>query len=117
MKQGKELGQAITEAVELKIDGINYRSKASIARALGIEPPSLHSWMRTGRISPHKKMAMLDLFSTVTTPQHWGLEDWPDAVYAEPDAHVFVEIAVNTTLPITVAQQVLELIRKNAIER
>jgi hypothetical protein len=117
MKQGKELGQAITEAIPLAIDGVRFNTKADVARALGIEPPSLHNWMRTGRISPHKKMAMLDLFSTVTTPQHWGLEDWPNEVYADPDAHVFVEIAVNTTLPITVAQQVLELISKNAIER
>lgn len=117
MKQGIELGKAIAEALPLVIDGVRFNTKADVARALGIEPPSLHSWMQTGRVSPRKKMALLNLFSTVTTPQHWGLEDWPDAVYADPDAHVFVEIAVNTTLPITVAQQVLELISKNAIER
>jgi hypothetical protein len=117
MKQGKELGQAIGEAVELKIDGIKYRTKADIARACGVQPPSLHGWVRTGRINGDRLMKVLDIFADVTTPQHWGLEDWPPAVYADPDAHVFVEIAVNTTLPITVAQQVLELISKNAIER
>lgn len=117
MKQGKELGQAITEAVELKIDGIKYRSKAGIARAMGIQPPSLHSWLHTGRVSGDRLARLVQFFADVTTPQHWGLEDWPDEVYADPDAHVFVDIAVNTTLPITVAQQVLELISKNAIER
>ena len=116
MKQGKELGKAITEALPLVIDGVRFNTKADVARALGIEPPSLHSWMQTGRVSPRKKMALLDLFSTVTPPQHWGLEDWPDEVYADPDAHVFVNISVDAKLPITAAQKVLELISKNAIE-
>ena len=95
---------------------MKYKTKADVARALGIEPPSLHNWMRTGRISLKKKMVMLSLFSSVTPPQHWGLEDWPESVYADPDAHVFVDISVDATLPITVAQEVLELIRRNAIE-
>jgi len=116
MKQGEELGKAIAEAIELKLDGINYCSKASIARELGIQPPSLHSWLGTGRVSKERLLKLLHFFSDVTPPQHWGLEDWPESVYADPDAHVFVDISVDATLPITVAQEVLELIRKNAIE-
>lgn len=116
MKQGEELGKAIAEAMVLIVDGVKYRSIADVARALGIQPPSLHGWMRTGRISMANKVNMLSLFSSVTPPQHWGLEDWPDSVYVDPDAHVFVDISVDAKLPITVAQEVLELIRKNAIE-
>ena len=117
MKRGEELGKAIAEAVEMVIDGEEFRTKADVARALGIEPPSLHNWMRTGRVSRDRKDQIIRVFSGVTTPQHWGLEDWPDEVYREPDAHVFVDIAVETRLPVSIAQQVLELINKYAVER
>lgn len=116
MKTGKELGRAIAEAVELKMDGLNYRSKASIAKALGIQPPSLHNWLHTGRVGEERLLKMLHFFSDVTPPQHWGLEDWPNEVHNDPDAHVFIDIKVDVTLPVTIAQQVLELISKNAVE-
>ena len=40
MKQGPDLAKAVSEAVKMKLDGINYRSKASIARVFGIQPPN-----------------------------------------------------------------------------
>jgi hypothetical protein len=77
MKQGPDLAKAIFEAVEMKLDGINYRSKASIARVFGIQPPSLYGWMSTGRVSDGNLRHLLKFFADVTTPQHWGLEKWP----------------------------------------
>ncbi len=116
MKRGEELGKAIAEALELKIDGIKCKSKAEVARALGVQPPSLYGWMARGRISKAKLLQILNFFSDVTTPQHWGLEDWPDAVYVEPDAHLFVSITVEAQLPISIAQQVLQLLHDHAVE-
>ena len=117
MKKGKELGQAIAQAVELKIDGIRYKSKADIARALGVEPPSLHTWFKTGRVSANKTSVMLAFFCDVTTPSHWGLEDWPAFVHLDTDAYVFVDVAFDVRLPVGTAQEVLRLISENAVEK
>lgn len=45
MLKGKELGKAIAEAIQLKLDSNKVKSKKEIAEYFGVQPPSIHDWI------------------------------------------------------------------------
>jgi len=73
MLTGKELGKAIEIAIHLKLDKGVVKSKAEIARHFGIQPPSIHDWIKKGSISKDKLPELWSYFSDVVTHTHWGL--------------------------------------------
>lgn len=73
MLKGKELGEAIKRAIELKIANGSVRSKTEIARHFGIKPPSIHDWMKKGSIGKEKLPELWRYFSDVVGPEHWGM--------------------------------------------
>lgn len=70
MLTGKELGAAIESARLAK--GV---SKKKLAEDFGVAPPSVQGWVKTGRIDKSKLMELMDYFSDVAKPSHWGLSD------------------------------------------
>ncbi|WP_292992545.1 hypothetical protein [Nitrosomonas sp.] len=77
MLKGKELGYAIAEAIKLKIASGAVSSKKEIADYFGIQPPSIHDWIKKGSISKDKLPKLWDYFSDVVGPEHWGLKEKP----------------------------------------
>ncbi|WP_158667279.1 LexA family protein [Vitreoscilla sp. C1] len=69
MLKGEELGRAIDEAIKLK--GV---TKVKVAEHFGIKPPSVNSWIKTGRIGKEHIEKLVDYFSDVVSPEHFGLE-------------------------------------------
>ena len=67
---GEELGRAIDEAIKLK--GV---TKVKVAEHFGIKPPSVNSWIKTGRISKEHIEKLVEYFSDVVSPEHFGLEN------------------------------------------
>ncbi|MGF6127232.1 phage repressor protein C with HTH and peptisase S24 domain [Pseudomonas frederiksbergensis] len=70
MLTGKELGAAIESARLAK--GV---SKKKLAEDFGVKPPSVQGWVNSGRIDKSKLMQLIDYFSDVAKPDHWGLSD------------------------------------------
>lgn len=70
MLTGKELGEAIADAIEKK--GV---SKAEVARHFGVKPPSVQDWIKFGRISKRHLDGIFEYFSDVAGPEHWGLTE------------------------------------------
>lgn len=70
MLTGKELGAAIEQARLAK--GV---SKKKLAEDFGVAPPSVQGWVKTGRIDKAKLMELMDYFSDVARPTHWGLSE------------------------------------------
>lgn len=68
MLTGKELGAAIESARIAK--GV---SKKKLAEDFGVKPPSVQGWVNTGRINKSALMRLMDYFSDVAGPEHWGL--------------------------------------------
>jgi transcriptional regulator with XRE-family HTH domain len=68
MLTGKELGAAIESARIAK--GV---SKKKLAEDFGVKPPSVQGWVNTGRINKSALMRLMDYFSDVVGPEHWGL--------------------------------------------
>ena len=79
MLTGKELGQAIKEAIRLKIESGSVRYKKDIAMHFNVKPPSIHDWVNNGTIDKGKLELLWGYFSDVVGPDHWGLSKWPDA--------------------------------------
>lgn len=48
-------------------------SKADVARAFGVKPPSVQGWLKTGRISKTHIDSLISYFSDVVGPDHWGI--------------------------------------------
>lgn len=78
MLNGKELGAAIKVAIEKKLALGTVTSQAAIARHFGVQPPSIHDWIKKGTISKDKLPELWRYFSDVVGPEHWGLSAWPD---------------------------------------
>ena len=78
MLKGKELGDAIKRAIDLKIASGAVASKADIARHFGIKPPSIHDWIKKGAISKDKLPELWRYFSDVVGREHWGLSERTD---------------------------------------
>lgn len=87
MLNGKELGRAIAEAIELKIASGSISSKADVARHFKIKPPSVHGWIDKGAISKSKLPELWRYFSDVVGPEHWGLESWPLSINQKDSFH------------------------------
>lgn len=68
MLTGEELGKAIADAIRRK--GV---SKAAVAKHFGVKAPSVHDWVKSGRISKDKLPELWAFFSDVVGPEHWGL--------------------------------------------
>lgn len=68
MYTGKKLGEAIKSAIELK--GVR---KADVARAFSIKPPSVTSWIQTGRVDKAHIDKLVSYFADVVTPEHFGI--------------------------------------------
>ncbi len=68
MLTGKKLGEALSKAIKLK--GI---SKAALAREFKVTPPSIQDWIKYGRIAKKHINHLVDFFSDVVPPEHWGL--------------------------------------------
>lgn len=77
MLNGKELGQAIEAAYNLKKAAGKISSKADVARHFGIRTPSVYDWIKKGSISKDKLPELWSYFSDVVGPEHWGLSEWP----------------------------------------
>lgn len=78
MLTGKELGSAIKAAIEKKLALGQVKSKAEIARHFGVQPPSIHDWMKKGSIEKDKLPELWRFFADVVGPDHWGLHEWPN---------------------------------------
>lgn len=77
MLTGAELGKAIKKAIDLKIASGAARSKKEIAAHFGIEPPSIHDWIKRGTIKKDNLEKAWAYFSDVVGPEHWGLKAFP----------------------------------------
>lgn len=77
MLKGKELGNAIAEAIRLKLASGSVSSKKEIADHFDIQPPSIHDWIKKGSISKDKLPELWNYFSDVVGPEHWGLNSVP----------------------------------------
>lgn len=73
MLHGKALGQAIDEAIKLKIDSGKIKSRTDVARTFGVSPQAIRGWVQTGSISKDKIPLLWQYFSDVVGPDHWGL--------------------------------------------
>ncbi len=71
MFTGKKFGAAIKEAIDLKMEkrGID---KKTIATDFGIKPPSLHGWIKTGRVGKDHLFKLFEYFKDVVGAEHWG---------------------------------------------
>ncbi|EGY53117.1 LexA family protein [Neisseria shayeganii] len=68
MLTGKELGDAIAKAIELK-----KVKKADVATEFGVKAPSVSGWIKTGRISKEHLDKLVTYFSDVVGPEHFGI--------------------------------------------
>lgn len=70
MYTGVKLGAAIATAIEKK--GVK---KAEVAREFVIKQPSLSDWIKTGRIGKHHISKLIEYFSDVVPPSHFGIDN------------------------------------------
>ena len=70
---GKQLGKAIEQAIQLKIDSGKIKSKAEVARAFKITSQAIQGWIKTGAIAKEKIPLLWEYFGDVVGPEHWGL--------------------------------------------
>jgi hypothetical protein len=68
MLKGPQLGDALREAMKRKGVG-----PTALARVFKIKSPSVHDWLKTGRIGREKLDDLVRYFSDVCTPEHWGI--------------------------------------------
>lgn len=69
MLSGQKLGVALTQAMQLK--GVGPKE---VADHFGIKPPSVKDWQKKGCIHKRHLGRLVDYFSDVVTPSHWGVE-------------------------------------------
>ena len=79
MLKGQEFGNAIREAIKLKIASGAIRSQAEVARHFGVKPPSVSDWIKKGSIEKGRLHDLWRYFADVAGPDHWGLTaaEWP----------------------------------------
>lgn len=68
MHTGKDLGNAIRAAMELK----NVKQGA-VGKAFGVAQSSVSEWLKFGRVHKKHLTKLFDYFSDVVGPEHWGL--------------------------------------------
>ena len=69
MFSGERLGQAISEAIKRK-----NVSQKEVADHFGVKQPSVSGWIKNGRIDKKHLDKLIDYFSDVVTPSHFGIE-------------------------------------------
>lgn len=69
MYTGERLGRAIAEAIKEK-----KVSQKAVADHFGIKPPSVSGWIKTGRIAKEHIDKLIEYFSDVVPPSHFGIE-------------------------------------------
>lgn len=79
MLKGKDFGDAIRKAIQLKLDSGAITTKAEVARHFGIKPPSIADWIKKGSVAKEKLPEMWRYFSDVAGLDHWGMSqsEWP----------------------------------------
>lgn len=82
MLTGEQLARAIAEAMRRKGVG-----PTEVARHFSVRAPSVHGWMKSGRIGKDKLPELFRYFSDVVGPEHWGLtrDAWPEAIHSESE--------------------------------
>lgn len=68
MHTGKELGDAIRAAMELK--GVK---QAEVGTAFRVAQSSVSEWLKFGRVHKKHLTKLFDYFADVVGPEHWGL--------------------------------------------
>ncbi|GHH53056.1 hypothetical protein [[Pseudomonas] boreopolis] len=68
MLTGKALGDAVEKAIRLK--GV---PKTAVAAHFGIKGPSIYDWIKHGRVGKQHLTALVEYFSDVVGPEHWGM--------------------------------------------
>ena len=85
MLKGKEFGEAIKSAIDMKLQRNLAPSKAEIARHFNMKPPSLSDWVKKGSVAKDKLPELWRYFSDVVGPAHWGMteDEWPAGLPAD----------------------------------
>ena len=75
MLQGPALGSAIAAAMKMKADHMRVSkiTQAVLASALGMAQPSVSELLKFGRLAKEKVPVLLEYFSDVAGPDHFGL--------------------------------------------
>lgn len=116
MLNGKELGEAIRIAVQLKISRGKVKSQADIARHFGIKPPSIHDWFNKGTISKDKLPELFRYFADVVGPEHWGLRSWPSGL--DPDRQDELQAATTKDWPFrTIPEDLIRSLTDDQLRR
>jgi|GEM_PF-5919503 len=92
MLTGPDLGKAIAEAIRLK--GV---SKAAVARHFGIAQPSVYTWIAHGRIGKQHLEELVEYFSDVVGPAHWGRREQPTASHPAQLDRAILGVALTAT--------------------
>lgn len=69
MLTGPELGAALKAAMQLK----GGMSQTALANEFGVRQPSVSEWIKFGRISKSHIPKLIEFFSDVAGPDHWGI--------------------------------------------
>lgn len=75
MLQGKELADALGLAIEAKrlLPGFERLGPTQLAREFGVAQGSMSEALKTGRLAKKHIPKLLEFFSDVVGPDHWGL--------------------------------------------
>lgn len=93
MLTGKELGNAIQEAIDLKLAKGVVGSKSEIAKVFGVKPPSIHDWIKKGTIAKDKLPLLWSYFADVVGPEHWGINEATALMTSAGSAPVLKELS------------------------
>ena len=80
MYTGPQLGNALKAAMKMK-----GATQAEVAAAFGIRQPSVSEWLKFGRVGKKHITKLVEWFSDVVGPEHWGL---PATWAMQPDTNV-----------------------------
>jgi len=72
MLSGPELAAAFTEAMRLKKEK-SHVTQQQLATEFGVKQASISEWGKNGRIAKKHLNRLVDYFSDVVPPEHWGL--------------------------------------------
>ncbi len=80
-----ELGAAIEAARKAK--GI---TKKALAERFGVKPPSVQDWVKNGTIEQQRLLELIEFFSDVVGPEHWGLTNWQNTQHPTEGSPVYL---------------------------
>lgn len=83
MLTGEKLGAAVKSAMKKK--GV---TQITVADEFGIKQPSVSEWTRFGRVGKEHLVHLVEYFSDVVGPEHWGLPPtWGKKIAPAPTEH------------------------------